>query len=114
MVSPFSFQGQICRLPYALWSIGIFFSQHLVTLIALRAYGAPLPFDRPVISWLFYITPLRALETLNQVSIMIWALGYVLIVAWALAALSFRRAANANISEWVAAAAIAPVAQIPV
>jgi len=116
MVSPFSFRGQIRRLPYALWSIGIFFSQHLVTLITFRALGLPLPFDQPPAYWSFYITPLRALARLNLVSdlMLILALGYLLIVAWALAALSFRRAANANISEWIAAAAIAPVVQVPV
>src|SRR5260370_26599535 len=116
MVSPFSFRGQIGRLPYALWSVGVFFSQHLVTLIAFRAHGLPLPFDRPPAYWSFYITPLRELATLNLASdlMLILALGYLLIVAWALAALSFRRAATANISEWIAAAAIAPVVQIPV
>jgi hypothetical protein len=46
--------------------------------------------------------------------ILILTLGYLLIVAWALAALSLRRAADANISGWIAAAAIAPVVQIPV
>src|SRR5215469_15680027 len=116
MVSPFSFGGQIGRPTYALWSLGIFFSQHLVTLIAYWAYSLPLPFDRPHGAWSFFITPLRALATLHRAPdlILILALGYLLIVAWALAALSFRRAANANISEWIAAAAIAPVVQIPV
>ena len=33
---------------------------------------------------------------------------------WALAALSFRRAANAGVSGWIAAAAIAPAIQVPV
>jgi hypothetical protein len=42
------------------------------------------------------------------------ALGCVLVVAWALAALSFRRAADANITEWIGAASVAPVVQIPV
>src|SRR6266436_6322093 len=116
MVTPFSFRGQIRRLPYALWSIGIFFSQHLMTLIALRAYSEPLTFDWPPVHWSFYITPLRSLATPYLVSnlVLILALGYLLIVGWALAALSFRRAANANISEWIAAGAIAPVVQVPV
>jgi len=116
MVSPFSFQGQIRRLPYALWSVGIFFSQHLAVLIAFRAYGpqAPLGWSWKPADWLFYVTPLRALVAVSQVSdfMLILALAYLLIVAWALAALSFRRAANANISEWIAAAAIAPVVQV--
>src|SRR5215831_8495504 len=116
MVWPFSFRGQIGRPSYAAWSIGIFFSQHVVTLIASMAYSLPLPLNRPSAYWSFYLAPLRALATLDQVPdlILILAVGYVLIVAWALAALSFRRAANANISEWIAAAAIALVVQIPV
>ncbi len=117
MLSPLSFRGQIGRLSYALWTVGIFFSQHLVTLIALRAHSPPVPLDRPPGDWSFYITPLRALApTLIHVSnlTLILALGYLLIVAWVLAALSFRRAANANISEWIAVAAIAPVVQVPV
>jgi hypothetical protein len=123
--SPFSFQGQIGRLPYALWAIGIFFSQHLVLLVAFRAYAYDLPDPVGLLpaSWTFYLMPPRALAVMlamlvksGQASdlILILTLGYLVIVAWALAALSFRRAANANISEWIAAAAIAPVVQIPV
>ena len=44
---------------------------------------------------------------------LILALAYGLLVAWVLAALAFRRAADANVSEWIAAAAIVPVVQIP-
>jgi hypothetical protein len=125
MTSPFSFQGRIGRLPYALWAIGIFFSQHLVILIAFRAYAYDLPDPVGLLpaSWTFYLMPPRALVVmlimLTKSSgasdlILVLTLGYLVIVAWALAALSFRRAANANISEWIAAAAIAPVVQIPV
>jgi hypothetical protein len=122
MASPFSFQGQIGRLPYALWSIGIFLSQPVMALAAFRtyAYGLPDPHGWSPPAWMFYVTPPRALvETLIlagrawDVSLVL-SLGYLLIVAWALAALAFRRAANAGVSEWIAAAAIAPVVQIPV
>ena len=100
MVSVFSFRGQLDRLPYALWSVGIFFSQHLVTLAAFRTYGRPLPLDGSLADWSFYVTPLRALVTLGRVSdlMLISALAYLLTVAWALAALSFRRAANASVN----------------
>jgi uncharacterized membrane protein YhaH (DUF805 family) len=120
MTSPFSFQGQIGRLPYALWSIGIFLSQYLVMLIFYWAYAPdlPAPFSQ-MSTYRFYITPQWGMGVLiafgrasNVISIL--TLGYLLIVAWALAALSFRRATNANISEWIAAAAIAPIVQIPV
>jgi uncharacterized membrane protein YhaH (DUF805 family) len=114
MISPFTFQGQIGRLPYALWSIGIFLSQHALTLLAFRAYGRPLPVSWSPDDWSFYLTPLRALVRLGQASdfMLILVFAYLLIVAWALAALSFRRAANAHISEWLAAAAVAPVVQV--
>src|SRR6202051_4548993 len=111
MLPPSSFEGHIRRLPYALWSIGIFVSQHLVTFMVFRAYGRSLPLGWPPDDWSFYVTPLRALVTLRQLPdlVLLLALAYLLVVAWALAALSFRRAANANIDEWIAAAAIAPV-----
>ena len=111
MVIPFSFQGEIGRVPYALWSLGVFFSQHLATFVSFRARGVPLQPDLE-----FYITPFRSLVTHGRGSdlMLILALAYLLIAAWALTALSFRRAANADISEWIAAAAIAPGVQIPV
>jgi uncharacterized membrane protein YhaH (DUF805 family) len=107
----FSFKGQIRPFPYALASAAIFFSQHLVALLALKAQGTA-----PNLDWLFYVMPLRVLVTRVQLSdaVLIAAFAYGLIVAWSLAVLAFRRAANANISEWVAAAAIVPVIQIPV
>jgi hypothetical protein len=84
MVIPFSFQGQIGRLPYALWSLGLFFSQHLATFASFRARGVPLQPDLE-----FYITPFRSLVTHGRVSdlMLILALAYLLIAAWALTAL---------------------------
>src|SRR5262245_35528654 len=113
MASPFSFQGQIGRLPYALWSIGIFLSQDLAMLGVYWAYASdlPAPFGEPP-SWKFYVMPqwgmVPTLVTVGRASdgILILTLGYLLIAAWAFAALSFRRAANANITGWTAAAAI--------
>lgn len=62
-----------------------------------------------------YILPLRSLAALARSSeaTLILALAYGLLVAWVLAALAFRRAADAKVSEWIAAAAIVPVVQIP-
>jgi uncharacterized membrane protein YhaH (DUF805 family) len=39
MVSPFSFKGKIGRLPYMLWSLAAFFSQHLVALSMFEGHG---------------------------------------------------------------------------
>lgn len=110
MVHPFSFDGIMRRIPYVLWSLATFFSQHLFVLAAYKIRGAALIPD----GW-FLVLPFRALVT-NWMSdaALIFGLAWLLIAVWALAALAFRRAADANISEWIAAAAIVPVAQIAV
>src|SRR6516162_5239302 len=111
MWSPFSFQGKLRRLPYALWSLGIFFSQHLAVLALAGARGSRLQTD-----WSFYVMPLRSLVTLDRPSnlLLLAALSYLLIATWALTALTFRRAADAGLSEGMAVLAIAPIFQIPV
>ncbi len=108
MISFLSFEGKIRPAPYALWSIAAFFSQHLLILVLLHSRSLPT-------SWQFYILPLRSLAALARSSeaTLILALAYGLLVAWVLAALAFRRAADAKVSEWIAAAAIVPVVQIP-
>jgi len=109
MLLPFAFAGQIRRLPYALWSFGTFFSQHLVILAAARAWHLPLKQD-----WWFYLAPLRSLASIYMAptGMLILALAYMLIAAWALSALAFRRAADADIGGWIAACAIAPIIQV--
>jgi hypothetical protein len=102
----FIVRRKIRPVPYALWSITCFFSQHLLILVLLQS--RPLP---P--SWQFYILPLRSLALVrSSEATLILALAYGLLVAWVLAALAFRRAADANVSERIAAA-IVPVVQIP-
>src|SRR5262245_45957133 len=111
MISPFSFQGRIGRLPYALWSFGILFSQHLFVWSVYRMNRMPLDID----GW-FMIVPLRLLGWQPQLSwiVPIAGLACLLLVAWALAALAFRRAVDADVDEWLAAAAMVPLLQIPV
>jgi hypothetical protein len=94
----FVVRGKIRPAPYALWSIAAFFSQHLLILVLLQSRSLPT-------SWQFYILPLRSLAALARSSeaTLILALAYGLLVAWVLAALAFRRAADANVSEWIAA-----------
>src|SRR5262249_1141272 len=67
------------------------------------------------IDWQFFAMPLRLLARHDGTSAatLIAALACLLIVAWALAALAFRRAADADISAWVAAFAMGPIIQIP-
>jgi hypothetical protein len=56
MTSPLAFRGRIGRLPYALWSAALFFSQHIVALGLFKLHGATLRAD----VW-FAFVPLRAL-----------------------------------------------------
>jgi hypothetical protein len=111
MALPFSFEGKIGRLPYLLGSVAAFFSQHLAVFIACKALRVT-----PVIDALFWIAPLRALvvEAKASDAILIAGFAYFLLVAWVLAALAFRRAADANIHEGLAATVTAPLVQIPV
>jgi hypothetical protein len=90
-----------------LWSLSALLSQHVVTLSIIEMFGLTSQrVGRPTDDWLFYIMPLRSVVMGGQSPgiLLLFALAYSLIVAWALAALAFRRAANANITEWIAAA----------
>jgi len=105
VITPFTFKGKIGRAPYAAWSVAIFLSQYLIPLYAgqLRKQDV----------W-SYLIPHRALYAVGGNTDLMQALGaaYLLIVAWALAALAFRRANDANVGGWIAAFAITPVIQI--
>lgn len=105
-----SFKGEIRPLPYALAAFALFFSQHVAIL---AAFGTT---DHPTFDIGFFVVPLHALKGVFQASALriVATFVYLLVAAWALAALSFRRAANAGVSGWIAAAAIAPAIQVPV
>jgi uncharacterized membrane protein YhaH (DUF805 family) len=111
MPSLFEFKGKMRPLPYALWSFGVFFTQYLAVYVASATQG-----QEAKVEWWASIMPLRALFVHNAIPdlTLIVAFAYLLIATWALAALAFRRAADADISEWIAVFAIAPVIQIPV
>jgi hypothetical protein len=73
--------------------------------------GRTPPFD-----WWFWLVPLRELvllETLTSVTALA-AIAMTILVACALGALAFRRAADANLVAWIGMAAIVPVLQIPI
>src|SRR5262245_58231149 len=110
MITPFTFKGKIGRAPYAAWSGAIFLSQFLVVLAGAGDGGALLKANR----WILFV-PHRALMTVNGPWDLPQMLGlaYLLLLAWALAALAFRRAVDANVGGGIAAFAIAPVLQIP-
>jgi hypothetical protein len=108
-----SFVGRLRPLRYALLSGGIFFSQHFLALLVLLQ-GRPLAAVAD--DWLFYVMPLQALVRRHSASNaqLLLALACALLAAWSLAALAFRRAADADVSGWNAALVVAPVVQIPV
>ena len=109
-ISPlFSFKGKIRPLPYAACSLGIFLAQYLLVVAAFSNFGQSLNRD-----WRFYVMPLRSLVYLNGIPVVALpaAFGLTLLIAWILAVLAFRRAADANVSGWIAAFTVAPVLHI--
>ena len=111
MAFPFSFEGKIGRFQYLLWSAAAFLSQHLAVLIACRLLRI-----EPNMDVLFWVGPLRTLATQIVVSdaLLIASFAFFLLIAWVLAVLAFRRAADANENEAIAVLAMAPIVQIPI
>jgi uncharacterized membrane protein YhaH (DUF805 family) len=116
----FSFEGKTGRLKFALISFAIFLSQHALIAAAAVSLGRSDPFFA---NWWFGApawygsAPPRSIGAFlpgapNLVLILLMA--YMLIAAWAFAALAFQRATDAGMSEWIAAFAIVPVVQIGV
>jgi len=66
-------------------------------------------------NWMFFVAPLRQIVQLANLTsaLALAAIALTIVVAWALGALAFRRAADANLSAWVGIIAIMPVFQIP-
>jgi uncharacterized membrane protein YhaH (DUF805 family) len=110
VITPFTFEGKIGRAPYAAWSLVMFLSQYLVILGGASNGAGVLKVDR----WILFV-PHRALMTVggNWDLLQILEVAYLLLLAWALAALAFRRAIDAGVGGGIAAFAIAPVIQIP-
>jgi len=114
----FSFTGRIRPFPYALWSAGVFFSQHLIAKYLFSMQARPFTMAQ---SWWFYVMPLPSLARQTIYSgkiltamVVMSALACMVIAGWVLTALAFRRAADADITAWIAAWALAPIVQIPV
>jgi hypothetical protein len=109
MRAPFSFEGEIRPVPYAIASTALFSSQHLVVAALFATRHEPL-----IRGWRFFLFPLRSVGDLNQAPTVYFALGmaFSFLIAWALAVLAFRRATDAGLSGWVAALVFAPVLQI--
>jgi uncharacterized membrane protein YhaH (DUF805 family) len=113
MLQFFSFNGRPRPRPYLLSALAVFFSQHLITILVIAAEAGSL--GAATRDWAFYVMPLQTLAKHSGASALtlLVALSGLLIACWALAALAFRRAADAEASGWIAAFAIAPVVQLP-
>ena len=113
MLLPLSFAGPLRPLSYTLLSSGVFFSQHLLALLVLALQGRPV--TAITSDWIFYVVPLQTLvRRYGAFDAIFLALAWALLVAWALAALAFRRTTDANVSGWIAAFVVAPAVQIPI
>lgn len=104
-----SFRGIVSPRVYALAGPALILSQHLLVAACYAASGALL-----VPSWEFWLLPLRHLAKLPDLSpwTAMFGFAFCLAVAWALAALSFRRANRAGYAYLLAGLAIVPGVQI--
>jgi len=128
MPALFAFAGTIRQSSYAGLSLSIFLSQYLAVFAALRVQGQPLDFGGWVpqfarryavgeplhLEGWFFIAPTRALVANGSTLTLLLGLVYLMLAAWALAALAYRRAVDVDISAWIAAWAIVPIVQFPV
>lgn len=104
-----SFNGHIAPLHYVLTAPILLLLQNLIVAVCYRKQGVALKAD----AW-FWLLPLRRLAQMPGVTATqaatIFALGFV--IAWALAALSFRRANWSGRGHRLSLFAIFPVFQI--
>jgi uncharacterized membrane protein YhaH (DUF805 family) len=105
----FSFKGRIGRVPFALSALAILVVQYLAIGGAVAFVARMNPLD-PVT----YLVPLYAFSQLSGVShfVFLGGLACIVVASWMLAALAFRRATDAGLTEWPFATVIVPVVQI--
>jgi hypothetical protein len=108
LLAPFSFNGRIGRLGYALAVAAIFAAQYLFAASCTVALGRGVSLD----AW-FWLLPLRTLVTLPNApaSLLAVAMAATLVVDTLLAALSFRRTADGHVTIPIAILAVMPVVQ---
>lgn len=104
-----TFRGKISPATYALAAPALILCQHL--LVALLHWAAAVQLDADSGFWLL---PMRRLADLPALSPWAAAAAFALslVVTWAVAMLSFRRAARSGYGYVLAAASIVPVLQI--
>jgi hypothetical protein len=105
-----AFTGTISPLAYAALAPCVLLTQHLAVAMAFAAAGAGLVPDLS-----FWMLPLRRMTQLPGLGAPLAAMAFAfsLFVAWVLAALSFRRAAQSEAGYSLAALTIIPGIQIP-
>jgi hypothetical protein len=109
MASIFSLRGGISRPAYAILALALLLSQHLAVMLAFRSAGMTVRLDI-----LFWLLPLRRLSALPGLSPWFAASAFALslVVAWALAVLSYRRASGSTAGYVPAALSVVPGFQI--
>ena len=104
-----TFRGKISPAAYALAAPTLILSQHLLVALLHRTAAVPLVVDAG-----FWLLPMRRLADMPSLSP--WtaaaAFAFSLVVTWAVAMLSFRRAARSGYGYVLAATSIVPVLQI--
>jgi uncharacterized membrane protein YhaH (DUF805 family) len=109
-------EGRTPPSRYCRWSLALLLSQYLAAFLALRTLGGSLSLEQTLVH--VFVVPLRYLGQTIQGRLFAptsWfvaaAFLFQVVTAWALAALAIRRARDAAINEWWAAAAILPPLQ---
>jgi hypothetical protein len=104
-----TFSGKISAPAYAMAAPALILSQHLMVVFLYWAAAVPLAADSG-----FWLLPMRRLADMPALSpwIAAAAFAFSLAIAWAIAMLSFRRAARSGYGYVLAAASIVPVFQI--
>src|SRR5215470_6300383 len=109
-------EGRTRPSPYCRWSLAWLLSQYLIALVVLRTLGGPPSLEQMLVH--VFVVPLRYLGQAIDARLFApttWlvtaAFVFQVITAWALAALAIRRARDAAINEWWAAAAVLPPLQ---
>jgi len=109
-------EGRTRPSTYCQWSLAWLLSQYLAAFLVLKMFGGTLSLEQKLVH--VFIVPLRYLGQMGGAVLFTptpWlataAFLLQVVTAWALAALAIRRARDAAINEWWAAAAILPPLQ---
>jgi len=109
-------EGRTRPSTYCKWSLAWLLSQYLAAFLVLKMFGRTLSLEQKLVH--VFIVPLRYLGQMGGAVLFTptpWlvtaAFLLQVVTAWALAALAIRRARDAAINEWWAAAAILPPLQ---